>query len=75
MEVKGFYEWCEEWGLATVPAFNLVTHKVIWIKAGEKFPRQYGFPFPGCQHAPAFSFTGCEACARQLLAQAREARA
>jgi len=72
IELKGFYEWCSDWGLTKVPAFNLANpNTVIWIRAGEAFPQQYGFPFPGCEHARAWSFKGCEACARKLLAQAR----
>lgn len=70
-ECRSFYEWCSYWGLDEAPHFNLAKPStIIWLPIGEASPKQYGFPFPHCEHAPAWSFTCCEKCARKLLIQA-----
>lgn len=70
MIVKEWQEWWKKWGLSEWPAFNLATGQLI-VVAPDSLPQQYGFGFPNCDHAPAWSFSACEACARKLLMQTR----
>lgn len=67
-EIKEWTEWWKSMKLQRWPAYNLATGRTILVRPGA-LPQQYGFGFRECDHAGAWSFQACEACARKLAKQ------
>ena len=69
-KVQAWQDWWKEWGLEEWPAYNLATGHLI-MTTPSALPQQYGFGFPDCEHAAAWSFEACEECAQRLLVEAK----